>query len=446
MTGLTLVLSLLFILTAALLSAANTALQRIGKLSASEELKKLARPFFIQRYFNFFLGEKKWEGMLFCLSFTKQILQIGYAGSALVFFLAHESFRHYALISHAEGVFFNPLWIFIVVAILILFSLLVDFAMNILATLSPKRFFETTSSLTAFLLFIFSPLSFLFLKILRSVLKRVQRKRSFLGSTRLRDKILELLHDSEVATSLEPYDKKLILSVASFKDRVVREVMIPRVDIQSLPAKTSVYEATKTFDSTGYSRIPVYKGKVDNVIGVLLYKDLLKIYATRADEPNFQDVLSHSIEKWIKPILYAPETKKISHLLQEFRTKQIHLALVVNEYGKAEGIVTIEDILEELVGEIADEHDIREKALFSTEGAGEWILDAKMSIIDIEKELEISIPHSPEYDTIGGYVFHKAGNIPSKGWVLHYDAFDLEVLSSNERTIEKIKITILGGH
>jgi CBS domain containing-hemolysin-like protein len=140
-------------------------------------------------------------------------------------------------------------------------------------------------------------------------------------------------------------------------------------------------------------------------------------------------------------VLYTPETKKISQLLQEFRSKQIHLAIVVDEYGGTEGIVTIEDILEELVGEIADEYDINEEVMYSAMPSGGWIVDAKMSILDIDEELGIKIPHSPEYDTIGGYIFHRAGSIPSKGWKIHQDEFGLEILSSNDRSIGKIKIT-----
>jgi len=128
--------------------------------------------------------------------------------------------------------------------------------------------------------------------------------------------------------------------------------------------------------------------------------------------------------------------------LQEFRNKQIHLAIVVDEYGGTEGIVTIEDILEELVGEIADEHDVlEEEQLYSPAADGGYIVDAKMTILDIEKVLGITIPTSPEYDTIGGYVFHRAGTIPSKGWKIHNDNFDLEVLSSSERVIDQVLIT-----
>ena len=133
--------------------------------------------------------------------------------------------------------------------------------------------------------------------------------------------------------------------------------------------------------------------------------------------------------------------EKISQLLQEFRHKQIHLAIVVDEWGGTEGIVTIEDVLEELVGEISDEYDTSSELLYTKSPSGDWIVDAKMSIIDILEDLNISIPQGPEYDTIGGYIFHRAGTIPSKGWKIHHDDFELEVLGSNERAIEKIRIT-----
>ena len=121
--------------------------------------------------------------------------------------------------------------------------------------------------------------------------------------------------------------------------------------------------------------------------------------------------------------------------------KQIHLAIVVDEWGGTEGVVTIEDILEELVGEIADEYDVEHQELYTAIPDGGFVVDAKMSIIDIREELGVKIPQGPEYDTIGGYIFHRAGSIPSKGWKIHHDDFDLEVLSSSERSLNKIRIT-----
>lgn len=219
-----------------------------------------------------------------------------------------------------------------------------------------------------------------------------------------------------------------------FEERVAKEVMVPRVDLFGILAETPIRTAVKQFTKEGYSRVPLFRETLDEIIGVVLYKDLLRIVTDpRAD-------LDAPIETLSKPVLYAPENKKIAQLLQEFRAKQLHMAIIVDEYGGTEGIVTIEDILEELVGEIEDEYDI-EGPPFLALPSGGWVVDAKMSILDIEDQIGIQIPQSPEYETIGGYIFDQAGTIPPKGWRLTHDRFDLEVLSSNERSIKKIKIT-----
>lgn len=261
----------------------------------------------------------------------------------------------------------------------------------------------------------------------------------------MRGKILQLLHDSDLGPYFDQSDKKLLSSVVSFKERIAREVMVPRIDLFSLPVDTTLQEATESFLAQGYSRIPVYRESVDNIIGVLLFKDVLKQYARAFSDAELEKRRTDTIERLLKPVLYTPETKKISQLLQEFRSRQIHLAIVVDEWGGTEGIITIEDILEELVGEIADEYDIDEEIMFSVLPGGGWVVDGKMNILDIEEELGIKIPQSPEYDTLGGYIVHRAGAIPSKGWRIHHDEFDLEVLSSDERAVDKIRITPLPG-
>jgi len=185
-------------------------------------------------------------------------------------------------------------------------------------------------------------------------------------------------------------------------------------------------------EKEGYSRVPVYKGSIDQIIGVLMYKDILKMHTERG--------LEEPVERFVKNVIYTPETKKISQLLQEFRKKQMHMAIVVDEYGGTAGIVTIEDILEEIVGEIADEYD-EEAALFRPAGKGCWVVDAKMNLLDLEEELGIKIPEEGQYDTIAGYVFFKLGTIPEKGVVIHHDDFELEILTSSDRLVEKVKIT-----
>jgi putative hemolysin len=219
--------------------------------------------------------------------------------------------------------------------------------------------------------------------------------------------------------------------------------MIPRVDLFALCAETPTREASKLIIEEGYSRIPVYRENIDNITGLLMFKDILELYMSVLQGKKESSILDAPIESITKSVFYVPETKQVSYLLQEFRAKQMHMAIVVDEYGGTEGVVTMEDILEEIVGEIADEYDYNEEVLFSPlPTGGGWIVDARMSLIDAEESFGIDIPQEGDYDTIGGYVFHKAGEIPDKGYMIHQDDFDLEILSSTERSIEKVRITL----
>jgi CBS domain containing-hemolysin-like protein len=410
-----LLLSLLFLFGSSILTGFALSLQRLGRIRVEEEWKEARRLFFFERCAAFLFTKKKWEGVVFAIDCSKHLLLFFYA-FVVCKFLLHDQLS----------------WNFAEIAAALLLYLVVDLVMSLLALKKPKFFFAFFSPIASFYLLICCPVSALFFHLLKWIVPTPARDKSF----RVRDKIIEIFHESELSPHFDSEDQKLIVSVASFKERIAREVMVPRIDVFSLPANTTIHEAAQSFLTEGYSRIPVYRENVDTIIGVLLYKDVLNIYAQTAD----QQKLKEPIEKLVKPVLYTPETKKISHLLQEFRGKQIHLAIVVDEYGGTEGIVTIEDILEELVGEIADEYDVDEELLYTTLPSGGWIVDARMNIIDLEEELGVTIPPSAEYDTIGGYIFHRAGAIPSKGWRIHLDEFDLEVLSSDERSIDKVRI------
>jgi CBS domain containing-hemolysin-like protein len=286
-------------------------------------------------------------------------------------------------------------------------------------------------------LFIAFPLSYTFMKLFKSFAHTVYFDYLHEPQTQVKQEIMEIIQDADTGTSLDSTDKKLIGSVVEFRERIAREVMVPRVNLFCLPAEIPVSEAAKLLDKEGYSRIPVYENTIDNIIGVLMAKDVLKAFL---DAGKKEENLNKPISTFVKNVLYTPETKKISQLLQEFRNKKVHMAIVVDEYGGTEGIVTIEDILEEIVGEIADEYD-EETGLFKAQNDGSWIVDARMNVLDVEEELGIKIPQDGDYDTIGGYIYEKAGSIPPKGFVIEQDDFKIEVLGSNERSVEKVKIT-----
>lgn len=253
-----------------------------------------------------------------------------------------------------------------------------------------------------------------------------------------KQEILDILHEAEITSKLSQQDKKMIESVVRFQTKIAREVMAPRIDMFALEAGTSIKAAAKLLQAEGYSRVPVYKETIDQIVGILMYRDILSRYMA-AETQNNPKLLDAPIDTLVKKVLFVPETKKISQLLQEFKKKQSHLAIVVDEYGGTAGIVTIEDLLEEIVGEIEDEYD-EEEELFTTLSESSWIADGRLSILDAEEQLGIHLPDEGEFDTIGGFIFHRAGSIPSKGFKIQLDDLELEVVKSNDRRVEKVKI------
>jgi len=426
-------LPLFFLIGGALLTMLSSSLLILGRFKAKELLNKKRKFFFFYPLFKLFFTKHEWENLYFIISFSKNILQLLYAISG--FFYALSS------LVLSSNPFKENLLTFIIIALIILaISVVTDVLMRLFATAWTKEMFKLAAPLASIYLLLFFPLSGAFLKITRLFFRTVRTQEPenlFIIKNRLK----EMIRESELGPFLDPYDQKLLTSVITFRERVAKEIMVPRIDMVSLSSDTLLKDAAILFLEERYSRIPIYKETLDHIVGVLLYKDVLKMVIESGLKKGVADPLETPIEIMAKPVIYAPENKKVSQLLQEFRSKQLHLAIIVDEYGGTEGIVTIEDILEELVGDIEDEYDFDEDQQFWKLPNGSWIVDAKMSIIDIENKLGIHIPPDPEYETIGGYVFHRAGTIPSKGWTIQHDDFELEILSSSDRAIEKIRIT-----
>lgn len=315
-----------------------------------------------------------------------------------------------------------------------------DFLPRLLGIQHAEKILHSLAWPASFFLFLSFPLTYPFLTAAPHFLDSIDLEQYHEPLATTNQEIMEIIEEANVSQDLNPHDLKLIASVVRFRERIAREVMVPRVDLFTLPASMSIREAAKLLDEEGFSRVPVYQESVDEIIGVLMHKDILKQYMIYEQKGNAQQILEAPIEKIVKNVLYSPETKKISQLLQEFRKRQVHLAIVVDEYGGTEGIVTIEDILEEIVGEIEDEYDVDE-SLFLTMPDGSWLVDGRMSILDVAEELHVKIPQDGDYDTIGGFIFHRTGMIPPKGYVLTEDAFVIEVLRSDDRRVEKVRIS-----
>ena len=204
--------------------------------------------------------------------------------------------------------------------------------------------------------------------------------------------------------------------------------MTPRPDIVAVPERASVPELRALFREQEYSRFPVYKENLDNILGVIRVKDLLQLDHQAAD----------SIVPLIRPATFVPETKRVPELLKEFQRKQVQMAIVVDEYGGTAGLVTIEDLLEEIVGEIRDEDDVESEPIVE-EGNGSFVFSAKVSFDDLRERLDLEI-ESGGFETVGGYVLARVGRVPAVGETLEIDGLSIEVLEAERRRIHKVRI------
>ncbi len=421
-----LVVPIVALIGCSFITAVFAALRNLGRIRSKRLFNNRKGQFFLYPLLQKIHKRFEWDDLFFVFNFTKNILLLVFAITTCLY-----------LLKNVFSMEFGDLLISIVITMAIV--LFIDASMRVISQLYPTATIKATFFPAALYTMLFLPITSTLLFLSKSFLPSTKSKEKESAPKMAKDKIMELVQDSDLSRYLEPAQVKLLTSIATFQERIVREIMVPRIDVTALDKTATVKEAAQAFMDERYSRVPVYNDTVDQITGVLLYKDILELYIKHAENGNV-DFLNQSIESLVKPTLFAPETKKISKLLQEFRKAQNHLSIIVDEYGGTEGIVSIEDILEELVGEIEDEHDTDDELLYKQHDDGKIIVDAKMSIIDIEKELGIAIPDSPEYDTIGGYIFHRAGSIPAKGWRIHHEAFGLEVLSSSPRAIDKIRI------
>jgi putative hemolysin len=426
---------LFFLVGSFFLTAVISAFRRMYKKDSQRSINSLGPLFFYRPFHRFFIPKNEYEGLFFTTICAQNLARFGYAACGIIFLSQTELFH--PLYQDTVTQYLDIFWIILSILFLILGSFVVgDFLPRIFGTRFPEKALQVGLPLSSPYLFLSFPLAYIFLKISQSSDLYFDYTQE--PSAQAKQEIIELIQEAEVSPTLDIHDKKLIESVLTFKERCAREVMVPRVDVFSLSVDTSIKEAARLLQNEGYSRTPVYRNSVDNIVGVLMYKDVLRKYM-EYEEKKDPKILEAPIETIQKNILYTPETKKISSLLQDFRKKQVHLAIVVDEYGGTEGIITIEDILEEIVGEISDEYDQEEEPLKKLPD-GSWILDAKMNIFDVEELLDIQIPQEEEYDTVGGYVFHVAGAIPSPGFIIHHDDFELEILESSDRSVEKVRI------
>lgn len=232
----------------------------------------------------------------------------------------------------------------------------------------------------------------------------------------------------EPSSPMHADERRLLRSIVGFSDRLVREVMTPRPDIVAIRADSTLDELRTFFIDQEYSRIPVYKDDLDNILGFVFVKDLM----THGQQPGETPTTS-----LMRPAYFVPETKRVPELLREFQRRQVQLAVVVDEYGGTAGLVSLEDLLEELVGEIRDEYDVESEPVID-EGGGTYVLSGKVGVDVLADRLAVEIEREG-FETVGGYLLARLGRVPSVGEVLEVDDLDVEILEAERRRIHRVR-------
>lgn len=244
------------------------------------------------------------------------------------------------------------------------------------------------------------------------------------------EEIMTMLDASEKEGAIENVEKEMIYSVLEFDDTVAREVMVPRIDIVAVEIDTPVQEALQMFIESGHSRIPVYEGAIDNIKGLLYAKDLLNLWHSGEQKP-IRDIMRKA---W-----FVPESKRCDVLLKELKLSKIHMAVVVDEYGGTAGLLTIEDLLEEIVGDIQDEYDVDEEADYVQKGPDEYVVDASMNLDDFNELLDVELS-TEDSDTLGGFIFSQLGRVPEAKETIDLPTMKLRVDSIEGRRIRKVHV------
>ena len=255
---------------------------------------------------------------------------------------------------------------------------------------------------------------------------------AFRVAPRDRDELMDILREARGREILDVDEQQMLEGVLEVSTMQVRDIMIPRGQMVVLERDASPQEMLAVIIESGHSRFPVIADDRDEVVGILLAKDLLRFFAEE-DQQRFR------VKECLRPAVFIPESKRLNVLLKEFRHSHNHMAIVVDEYGGVSGLLTIEDVLEQIVGEIDDEHDPDEEVLIVPERENSWRVDALARIEDVNEELGTDFSDE-DYDTVGGLVMHELGRLPRKGEALNFGGLRFTVLRADRRRIHSVRL------
>ena len=327
--------------------------------------------------------------------------------------------------------FFNQLltaadsWLIILILFVVMIIITaLEFVIEGKILASPEKSAVKLSAVANIISKILSPLTKLMMSLLGEHAEKVTLS---VTDASLRDWVEQDLPES----TLDQGERQMIYSIFQFSETMTKEIMVPRMDVQAMDVNTSIRQARQDFIESGHSRVPIYDDSIDNVIGLLYAKDLLAIV-------DGDDTIANQ-RHLIRPAYFVPEAKKVDELLTEMQGRGVHMALVVDEYGGVVGVVTLEDIMEEIVGEIRDEYDEGEDSLYEELPDGGYIIQGKAAIDEVNEITGLNL--SDEYaDTLGGYIYSHLGRVPQLGESLRVDNFIFTVEEVEARRILKVKV------
>ncbi len=316
--------------------------------------------------------------------------------------------------------------IVVMTLVLLVFS---EVSPKVFAVRQAKTFALGVSLPLTWIVTLLKPVSFIFEKATGGIsnLLGISKEKAFGDEEELKT----LFKMGEEKGTLSKIEREMIHSLFEFRDTTVKEIMVPRMDMVCLDENTTMNEVLQTVKDKRHTRIPVYKETIDNIIGILVIKDLLPYMRRGKQIPP--------LEELVRKTYFVPESKMIDELLREFQKERLHMAIVVDEYGGTAGLITLEDVLEEIVGDIRDEHD-REKPLVHKLDGTTWIADAKVSIEELNERLGLDIPAEEDYESLGGFIFALLGRIPNDKDEVRYKHWLMIVEKVHGQRIKHVRL------
>jgi len=317
------------------------------------------------------------------------------------------------------------IWVvFLILIFGALLLLLIEFALEGMVLQSPEKWAIRIAGIGDFLRLLFSPISALMMTVLGSSENLEQR----LGPV-TEEEIRTWVNTEHGESGLEKDEREMIYSIFQFGETLSREIMVPRIDITGLDVDSNVQEAIDIFNKSGHSRVPVYEETIDEIIGLLYAKDLLRTDLTEKEKTD--------IRPFLRKAYFIPESKNVDELLREMQAQGIHMAIVVDEYGGTAGLVTLEDIVEEIVGEIRDEYDQGEELEYQQVSDDEVIFSGRIDLDDVYDILGVDLTEDMA-DTLGGYIYGQIGRVPIGGEQIKVDGWLLTVSQVSGRRIRQV--------